>query len=197
MRKRVLLLPLALIAAVSLPTLALLKSATAADKETPALRRITCPTDYRTSLQAIRTGFFAQRKLVTTTYANAQALQVTDLAHLPYAHGSIFLFEYAEPVWAEDGTPRRDSEGALLKGKVVRLDVMERGPGFGEAYGDDRAGEWEFASFQPDGRELLQAWPDSPGVPPAAPAKCAACHTQAASRDFVFAGRFPLFTGDQ
>lgn len=191
-----LLISLSLLTATSV-MIVLLNAAEITADDNPASIRVVCPKDYRTSFRAIRSGYFAERKLITTTYANAQAMQVLTPGQLPYPNGSVFVFEYSEARWAEDGTPLRDSDGMFLKGNVVRLDVMERGSGFGEVYGEDRAGEWEFASFQPDGTPLTQAWPDSPGVPPAAPAKCAACHARVATRDFVFAGRFPLFTGEQ
>jgi hypothetical protein len=69
------------------------------------------------------------------------------------------------------------------KGEVVRLDVMRREAGYGAAYGDKRAGEWEFASYKPDG---------SPIEPKIDAAACAACHAKpGVARDFVFRGRFP------
>ncbi len=99
----------------------------------------------------------------------------------------VFVVEYAEPVPDADGKPQLDETGKLRRGRVVRLDVMERGSGYGESYGEGRAGEWEFARYAADGADIT---PADPGV------SCAACHTRAESRDFVFAGRFPLLPTD-
>lgn len=49
------------------------------------------------------------------------------------------------------GQPILDGHGRLQKGGVVRLDVMRRERGYGESYGSDRTGEWEYASYRPDG----------------------------------------------
>jgi hypothetical protein len=58
---------------------------------------------------------------------------------------------------------------------------MRRGTGFGERYGESRAGEWEFASYRPDGGTLQS--PDHT-------AHCASCHRNAgADKDFVFRTR--------
>ena len=77
-----------------------------------------------------------------------------------------------------EGELLRDAHGALLKGEVVRVDVMRRGRGFGAPYGDNRAGEWEFASYRRDGSTLIS---------PVNGGDCAACHRNAgADKDFVF-----------
>jgi len=48
-------------------------------------------------------------------------------------------------------------------------------------YGASRAGEWEFASYRPDGSTL---------IPPDKAEHCAACHLNAgAGKDFVFRTR--------
>ena len=91
--------------------------------------------------------------------------------------------EWATPVKGADGAPVTGADGLWKKGEVVRLDVMRRGAGFGAAYGDKRAGEWEFASYKPDG---------SPMAPAIDAAACAACHSKpGTARDYVFRGRFP------
>jgi hypothetical protein len=77
-----------------------------------------------------------------------------------------------------------DASSAPLKAEVARVDVMRREPGYGVAYGESRAGEWEFASYRPDGSTLLS---------PENSAACAACHLKAgAERDFVYRVRVPL-----
>ena len=97
--------------------------------------------------------------------------------------GSVLVMEWATPVKGADGAPVTGADGLWQRGDVVRIDVMRRQDGFGEAYGDRRAGQWEFASYTPDGK------PFAPAIDAAA---CAGCHRSAtAARDFVFRGRFP------
>ncbi len=72
-----------------------------------------------------------------------------------------------------------NSDGSPQRGPVQHVDVMRREPGFGEAYGKNRAGEWEFVSYHDDGSYVK---------PPIASASCAACHIKSAgaANDFVF-----------
>jgi len=145
--------------------------------------RVGFPQDYQETFEAIRRVNQAKPKLFATIYANRQASSVTEIGQLPYPNGSVIVMEWAEPRKDETGAFRTDDQGLWLKGKVVRIDVMRREKGFGEGYGTERAGEWEFASYRPDG---------SPMVPAAQPASCAECHARAtAERDYVFQGRFP------
>ena len=145
--------------------------------------RVGFPQEYSTTFQAIRRANKTKPKLFATIYANGPATSVTQLGQLPYPDGSVIVMEWAEPRKDESGALLTDPQGLWLKGRVVRVDVMRREKGYGEAYGAERAGEWEFASYRPDG---------SPMVPPAQPVSCAGCHVRAtAERDYVFQGRFP------
>jgi hypothetical protein len=144
--------------------------------------RVRFPADYRTGFTAVRSSFKADVQQVGTTFLNTEAATVSSLDQLPYPAGSVVVFEWCEPVFDAEGLPSSNQDGTLQKGRVVRVDVMERQPGFGETYGAARAGEWEFASYQPDGH----------GFPITEPIqRCAECHQKAASRDFIFRGRFP------
>lgn len=54
---------------------------------------------------------------------------------------------------------------------------MKRGKGFGAMYGDNRAGEWEFAGYKLDGWVVTS---------PKDSVACAACHRKVgAENDFV------------
>jgi hypothetical protein len=121
---------------------------------------------------------YHERSGVSTVYANALAASAPGFSQARYPNGSVILMEFAEAVIDGEGQVVRDAQGAPLKGAIAHIDVMRRGSGFGEAYGENRAGEWEFASYAPDGR-TLQA-PDKT-------AHCAGCHRNAgADKDFVF-----------
>jgi hypothetical protein len=95
----------------------------------------------------------------------------------------VIVMEWATPVTGADGAPVAGPDGLWQKGEIVRLDVMRREASYGAAYGEARAGEWEFASYTPDGRPIAPAIDGS---------ACAGCHrTPGTARDFVFRGRFP------
>jgi hypothetical protein len=144
--------------------------------------RVGFPAGYRT-YTVLRTANIAPQQRLGTIYGNAPAASIQDLATLPYPHGSVIVMEWATPVKGADGGPVTGTDGLWQKGEVVRLDVMRREAGYGAAYGDARAGEWEFASYTPDGR------PIAPAIDASA---CAACHSKpGTARDFVFRGRFP------
>jgi hypothetical protein len=144
--------------------------------------RVGFPAGY-TSYAVLRTANITQRTLLGTIYGNAPAASIGDVATLPYPNGSVIVMEWATPLKAADGTPIAGADGLWKKGDVVRIDVMRREAGYGAAYGERRAGEWEFASYRADGKAV------EPAIDAAA---CAACHRQpGTARDFVFRGRFP------
>ena len=90
--------------------------------------------------------------------------------------------EWSTPLKAVDGTPIAGADRLWRKGEVVRVDVMRREAGYGAAYGERRAGEWEFASYRADGRAL------EPAIDAAAWRPATASRGR---RRFVFRGRFP------
>jgi hypothetical protein len=145
--------------------------------------RVPFPADYATSFTVVRRANKTGQTLLGTIYANPAAAGVTDLAGLPYPTGAVLVMEWAKPLRDEKGGLIVDEAGLWRKGDVVRVDVMQHGPGYGESYGAKRSGEWEFATYNPD--TTLR-------IAPGAAQSCAACHRQAgAARDFVFRGRFP------
>ena len=143
--------------------------------------RVPFPADYR-SFTVVRSANITQQTRLGTVYANARAASIADPAQLPYPNGSVIVMEWATPQKAADGSLLTDAQGLWRKGEVVRLDVMRREAGYGAGYAT-RAGDWEFASYHPDGR------PFEPAIDAGA---CAACHAKPGpGRDFVFRGRFP------
>jgi len=158
----------------------------AAEPTTDAAR-VPFPADYATKFTVIRTANKTEVSLLGTIYANDHAAQVTDLAHLPYPTGAVLIMEWAKPLRDERGELLVDAQGLWRKGEVVRIDLMQREPGYGEGYGAKRSGEWEFATYNSDATLRIA---------PAAATRCAACHQKAgAGRDFVFRGRFPKLEG--
>jgi hypothetical protein len=144
--------------------------------------RVGFPDGYSTKYQVIRSANKTGATLLGTIYANDRAAKVVETAQLPYPNGSVIVMEWAEPLKDQRGEFLRDDAGLWRKGKVVRVDVMRREKNYGESYGENRAGEWEFATYESSG--ALRAT--------VVPVSCAKCHQTATSgRDFVFRGRFP------
>ena len=115
---------------------------------------------------------------LTTVYGNEIAASVADSEQTAFPDGAVILMEFAQPLRDGEDQLLRDARGRPLKGAVAHIDVMRRGTGFGDGYGDSRAGEWEFASYRPDGSTL---------IPPTKSTHCAACHLKAgAGKDFVY-----------
>src|SRR5688572_9653760 len=126
-------------------------AAPAATESVPNPDRVPFPKDYQSSFQEVRASNKTAQTKLGTIYINREAASITDLAKLPYPNGSTFVMEWAEPVKGANGELLLDANGNWKKGEVTRVDVMRREKDFGTVYGDKRAGEWEFASYRPDG----------------------------------------------
>jgi len=143
--------------------------------------RVGFPANYTHTLRQAGDTVFDERSGITTVYANELATSSPGFSQARYPNGSVIVMEFAEPLHDGEGELLRDAQGAPLKGRIQHVDVMRRGAGFGAAYGENRAGEWEFASYASDGRTLQS--PDST-------AHCAGCHRNAGvDKDFVFRSR--------
>ena len=150
---------------------------------TAAADRVGFPRNYRSTLKLLGVSTKEQEPSVMSAYGNEQAASVVSSAQLPFPNGTVIAMEFAHGTRDGEGQFLHDPDGTPVRGEVARVDVMRRGPGFGEAYGDSRAGEWEFASYRPDGSTLIA---------PKDAAACAACHRKAgAERDFVYRIRVP------
>jgi hypothetical protein len=150
--------------------------------------RVGFPADYQTRFQSIRASNKVAKTLLGTIYANEKAASIHEVAKLPYPNGSVIVMEWAQPLKDDRGALLVDGNGLWRKGEVVRIDVMRREAGYGASYGEQRSGDWEFASYRPDGSVMQSA---------EAGGSCAQCHrTATAERDFVFRGRFPPLAGE-
>ena len=128
--------------------------------------RVGHPAGYQ-SFQQVRSFDRKQAPTHGTVFLNAPAATVTT-AGQAYPYGSVLVME-----WRNDGKD----------GAIVRLDVMRKERGYGAAYGADKNGDWEYASYSPEGKLVTDA---------AASLACAKCHLKAGTeKDFVYVGRFP------
>ena len=131
----------------------------------------------------LRTVNKEKENKVVTVYGNGPASTVTNASQLPYPNGSILVMETASTGRDAGGQPLLDEQGKIRKEKVLGLHVMRREKNFGEAYGENRTGEWEYVEYRANGSYI---------TPPQRSASCAACHVKAgAKRDFVYRGRLP------
>jgi uncharacterized protein (TIGR02246 family) len=148
-----------------------------------AADRVGFPHDYRAALKLLSVTLQDDEPSIMTAYGNEGATSITASSQLPYPYGTVIAMEFAHGTRDGEGQLLHDVDGVPRKADVSRIDVMRRERGYGEGYGDSRAGEWEFASYRPDGSTL---------VAPADAAACAACHRKAgAARDFVHMIRVP------
>jgi len=131
----------------------------------PAPDPVGHPNGYQ-AFEQVRSMDRKQEPTHGTVFVNAQAASIKT-AGQPYPYGSVLIME-----WRKGGK----------EGEIARLDVMRKEKGYGTAYGADQNGDWEYASYSPDGKLITDA---------AASLACAKCHLKAgAGKDFVYVGRF-------
>jgi hypothetical protein len=149
-----------------------------ASSDPPAIDRVGFPKDYQTSFTKLGVKIRDQAPEVLTAYGNEQAASVANRSALPFPEGSIIVMEFSYALRDANNQIQRDANGVVQKGAVEHVDVMRRGKNFGEVYGEQRSGEWEFAGYKLDGAYT---------TPPEKSVHCAACHRKAGTEnDFVF-----------
>lgn len=146
-----------------------------------AVDRVGFPRGYSTNFALLRTVERDEGTKLISVYGNRAAASITQRSDLPYPPGSVLVMETATTRKGSDGKPARGPGAALEKAEVLGLHVMRREKNFGEAYGANRSGEWEFVEYRPDESYL---------TPPSRSAACAECHRKAGPElDFVYKGR--------
>jgi hypothetical protein len=168
---------------ILLAALAATVLAAAEDPPAPDVDRVGFPRDYRETFTIFRRVNRQEKQQVVTVYGNRTAAVVERADQLPYPYGSIIVMETASALKDSGGKLQLDDEGHYRAGQVSGLHVMRREKGFGEAYGKNRTGEWEYVEYRSDGTYI---------TPPRRSFACAECHTKAGPRrDFVYRGRLP------
>ena len=96
----------------------------------------------------------------------------------PLPYGTILVAEDRAARLDASGVPLKDGEGRFVPtDRVVSVWVQEKRQGWGAEYPPaQRAGEWEFASFLPDGSRQADA----------KIAECRTCHKKQATQDYTF-----------
>jgi hypothetical protein len=161
----------------------LLPAAESEQATAPTVDRVGFPEAYQEKYKVLRTVNKKEEQKVVTVYGNPLAASISNATQLPYPNGSIIVMETASALKDAQGKPLLDDQGNFRKDQVLGLHVMRREKDFGEAYGKNRTGEWEYVEYRADGSYI---------TPPQKSSSCAECHVKAGrERDFVYRGRFP------
>jgi plastocyanin len=165
-------------------------AAPTAASPTPALRpapqtdRVGFPEGYQTTFKF---GYaYDRRDAKTVSYICLNDTAASVKQGQPFPFGSVIVFESWRPKEDAQGALVYDANGHMIRESLNAIFVMRKEPGFGEAYGSLRTGEWEYVAYRPD-RTFQTA--------PQATANCAACHTASnKDRDWTFRAWDLLFT---
>ncbi len=140
----------------------------------PTVDRVGFPAGYQQSFIKVFTFDNYQSRSVLVMWANPVAASVTPDSVYKFPYGSIIIMETYAAARDASGEPVLDANGrfTIPDGTVPTVAVMRKEKGFGVDYGIIRNGEWEYASYHPDG---------TTATPPSATGVCAACHLTGAS----------------
>lgn len=112
-------------------------------------------------------------KQVREIYMNEVGAAAT--ASSGFADGTVFVMENYAAKTNADGSLATGPDGKLVKGNLLRVFVMGKGAGWGQAVPPAlRNGNWIYASYLPGGEKA----PDDLNA-------CRGCHVPAASKDYV------------
>jgi plastocyanin len=151
-------------------------------KPAPSQDRVGFPAGYATNFHVLYDFDRVDNRQVLVAYGNdaAAAADPTAGPNAAFPYGSIIAMEIHPAMLDDDGSPILDENGRFVPGPVAAIPTMRKKQGFGEAYQVQRAGEWEFAVYRPDG--TTQVNPQDSNF-------CAECHQDAgATKDWVFRG---------
>src|SRR5687768_16426917 len=142
----------------------------------PTEDRVGFPEGYQETYTVMFVLDRPDNKQVRVIYGNAQA--VAAKYGEPFPYGSIMVMETWSTKKDEAGNALLDEHGRYQRDALQGIFVQRKEPGFGEAYGVQRSGEWESVAFRPD---------RSYSSPPQNTNACASCHQDAGkTRDWSF-----------
>jgi plastocyanin len=107
----------------------------------------------------------------------------------PIPDGTVIAMAIHAAKLDDKGAPVKDANGRFVKDKLAGVTIMEKRKGWGESVpAEYRNGDWQYASFMPDGTPNAEA--------NAKIQACFQCHLPHAKQDFVIslaslAGKFP------
>lgn len=143
----------------------------------PTEDRVGYPEGYPDAYTLLFTFDRPDNGTVRYVYGNDAAASVGPGEAYPY--GSILVMDVYRAERDASEAIVVDENGRFVRGELVGHFIQRKERGFGEAYGENRSGEWEYVAYRPD---------QSAMIPPENTGNCAKCHNEqaGASRDYVF-----------
>lgn len=93
-----------------------------------------------------------------------------------YPQGSMFVMENWAAKTNADGTPAEGPDGKLIKDRIAKVFLMQKGPGFGSKVPQElKNGDWVFSSYDAAGNKIAEDF-----------TTCRKCHLPLASKDYVW-----------
>ena len=134
---------------------------------------VSFPDGYKDSFTHYNTQNRANNKQIADMYANQIAIDSIKAGNL--ADGSRIVMEIFLPETDQDGKPVAGPDGLFIKSKLAAVAVMEKKNDWDSTFSaDDRAGNWGFALYTPEGK------------PKENDLDCATCHRPLSNQDFMF-----------
>jgi plastocyanin len=142
----------------------------------PTVDRVGFPAGYQDTFQKLLVFDRPDNGQIRVIWANDVAAGTPLDSDYPY--GSVLIFEQYSSKRDADNNILLDENGRFIADQLVTVFVKRKEMGFGEAYGPNRNGEWEYVAYRPDGTYQTE---------PKDSASCAICHLQAGgAKDFTF-----------
>ena len=161
---------------ISLLAAVLLVACGTLSEDTPKLEdgEITMPNGYQSWPRFLVAVQRPDAKQVREIYVNPVGYRTR--AGDAYAQGSMFVMENWAVKVNADGTPVTGPDGKLVKEKIAKIFLMQKGPGFGaKVPAELKNGDWIFGSYDPAGNKIAEPF-----------ATCRGCHLPFAQKDFVW-----------
>jgi len=135
---------------------------------------IAMPTDYRSWPKFLAAVQRPDVKQIREIYVNPVGYKTRPGD--AFAQGSMFVMENWAVRTNPDGTPETGSDGKLVKDKIAKVFLMQKGPGFGSKVPPElKNGDWVFSSYDAGGNKVAENF-----------AACRTCHLPLAQQDFVW-----------
>jgi hemoglobin len=135
--------------------------------------QLAVPADYKRWPKFLSAVQRPDAKQVREIYMNPEARSAT--AAGGFANGTVFVMENYAAQAAPDGSLATGPDGKLVKGNLLKVFVMGKGPGWGQGAPENlRNGNWVYGAYLPNGQ------PSGDDL-----ATCRACHLPLAGKDFV------------
>lgn len=142
--------------------------------------RVSYPANFEKTFRRYDRVDKVDRKIVRDLYINAEALAAVKPGE-PFPEGTVLVMVNRTVALEAGGAPIKGPDGRLQPTqRVTLIEVMEKRAGWGETNllpADKDNGDWEYASFKPDG---------TPN--PIKLEGCYSCHLAQKSTDFTFSG---------